>query len=232
MVFHTLFEGLPPAFSVKEALQSGISRACLRNRQLKRPFHGVRARPDSSLLNRLQGLCRQIPRHAFLSGQTAAALMGLPLPSSAGRTAPLVTPFVAVKRGLSRVRRKRVRTSQLSIGAGDVTVLRGMRVTTPQRTWLDLSRTLSAPDFLALTDPLLRNTSLKLTLPQLRKYAVRHAGTAGARLRRQALEWADPNSESPMESVLRWYLLSHNGPRPECNTTLLLPGGWTFRPDL
>jgi Uncharacterized protein conserved in bacteria len=224
--------GLFPAFSVKAAKALGMTRRALRRCGLAIPFHGVRSAEDATFKDRLRALLDQTPKHSFASGITAAAVHGLPLPTTISSRDAFCQPNIGVKRGKPRVRRKHVTASQLTIRMGDIVLADDIRVTSLFRTWLDLSRTSKPWDFLALTDALISHKAPRISLTDLRAYSALHEGTAGARLRAQALRWADPGSESPMESITRWHLLNKGAPRPECNTTITLPGGQVYRPDM
>ena len=223
---------LLPAFSIKAAKALGLTRRLLRYGNLKSPFHGVRSSTDATFRDRLRALLDQTPTHSFASGLTAAAVHGLPLPVTVGLREVFCMPTIGVKRGKPRIRRKHVTSSQLSIHIGDIELVDNIRVTSLCRTWLDLSRTSDPWDFLAVTDALISYKAPRVSISDLQTYSAQHAGTAGARLRAQALAWADPGSESPMESITRWHLLEQGTPPPECNTTVALPDGHIFRLDM
>ncbi|WNV74506.1 endonuclease domain-containing protein [Geodermatophilus sp. DSM 44513] len=85
-------------------------------------------------------------------------------------------------------------------------------VTTPARTWRDLAGVLTPPALLAVTDQLLaRGVARDQLAVQLQ---ARPTGRGSARAR-AVLPVADPRSESPMESVLRWLLHEAGLPAPD-----------------
>jgi hypothetical protein len=93
----------------------------------------------------------------------------------------------------------------------DLTERGGVPVTTPQRTWRDLAALLQPPALLAVTDQLLARWCSCSDLD--RQLSRRPYGRGSARAR-AVLPVANPLSESPMESVLRWLLHVSGVPAP------------------
>ena len=87
-----------------------------------------------------------------------------------------------------------------------------MRITTAERTFIDLAARLSLPTLVAFGDYSLRN---QLTDPAtLTHCLVDCTGQRGVRRARQALSMLDPRAESPRESMLRIVLEESGLPRP------------------
>ncbi|WP_167762090.1 DUF559 domain-containing protein [Blastococcus sp. CT_GayMR20] len=111
-------------------------------------------------------------------------------------------------RAESRIDRRLYR---IPLDEASVVRRRSLPVTSPARTWRDLAGVLERPALLAATDQLL---NALVSLPTLQAELLRRPSGRGSARARDVLPLADPRSESPMESVLRW--LVHRGglPRP------------------
>lgn len=185
---------------------------------------------EASQEAKLKALLDALPQGVCFAGLTAAAIYGLPLPQGTKLDRVLdQEPIVAVSAGKAAIQRKEIRCMRLQFGLGDIVHWRGMPVTSPVRTWHDISRELDGPMLLAVTDVLLRR---RISREELNQWNDRHQGSRGSLLRRRTVVWADPGAESPMESMLRWHLLAGGLPRPECNTTILIPDHSPIRVDL
>jgi hypothetical protein len=95
----------------------------------------------------------------------------------------------------------------------EVETIRGMRVTTPARTALDIACRYPVDDAVAAIDALARATKLKM--PDVELIAQRYKGRRGIRDARVALDLADPGAESPRETWLRLLLIRAGYPRPQ-----------------
>jgi hypothetical protein len=95
----------------------------------------------------------------------------------------------------------------------EVTVIDGLRVTTPTRTALDLARRYPVGTAVAMIDALARATHLKMADVEL--LAGRYKGRRGIRRARIALDLVDPGAESPRETWLRLLLIRAGFPRPQ-----------------
>lgn len=93
---------------------------------------------------------------------------------------------------------------------------------------VDLAIELRPPEALVTIDAVVRSgTDAGQLLASLRaRGPVRHCRRAA-----ETLSWADPNSESPLESWGRGELLLEGVPRPECNLEIRC-GGREIRPDM
>jgi very-short-patch-repair endonuclease len=190
--------------------EAGISRKQLRHRdvvRLSRDTYLPRALLHDVTV-RIAAVLLTAPPNAVVSHFTAATVWGLAVPMQ--REDPRV--HLTVDTG-SAVRSRADRSMHRSpLVPGDVVERLGFRVTTPQRTWRDLAATLAPPALLAVTDQLLAHwcplTDLRAQLQ------LRPSGRGSARAR-AVLPIADPRSDSPMESVLRWLMHAAGVPTPE-----------------
>lgn len=221
---------LAAAFTVSDAITHGVSRSRLRHRDLTVPFYGTRARGDiDDLPSRLRLLLDALPAHAFVAGPTAALAWALPLPLPVERMAQKVF-CIGVPARENRIRRPGVRGRALQLDPEDVTLRHGLRVTTPERTWVDLSEELSLPRLVAVTDRLLREYVTRHDLDRAHERAGRRKP---GRLRRErALGLGDARSESPKESELRVIFHEAHLPRPEVNVDITDRGRFVARVDM
>jgi len=152
---------------------------------------------------------RVLPPETVLVGATAAGMHGLDL----GREH--VEIAVPASRGTRSRRGLLVR--HLMLPAGDVVTVRGVPVTTLHRTLRDMCVVEPAVEALVALDMAIRLR--RTTKPALRSYVSGVAGLPGARRLRRLIELAEP-AESPMETRLRWLLISAGLPRPEVQVDL------------
>lgn len=204
-------------FSVGLAKGEGVAKHRLRARDLAAPFCGVRAPADAdlSLLHRCRLLGLAVPEHAFFSGVTAAALLGVPVPLA--HTRPDAPLEVGVADPARAIRRRGVRGRRLQIEATDVGTRHGVRLTSPGRTWCDLAPSLTLAELVAAGDFLIFHTHPVATRDELEGAANRHPGRRWRSKLLRALELLDDRSESPKESVLRVIVVSHGFPAPRAN---------------
>ncbi|MER7796120.1 hypothetical protein [Microbacterium sp. NPDC096154] len=222
---------LPHAFTVARADIAGVKRARLRASDLARPFHGTRSVGELTDRERLRLLLDVLPQHALACRTTAAAVLGLPLPWRLERDA-FARPEIAVPAPANRIRRPEVRGSALRMGPGDVMTRDGIRLTSPARTWLDLSAVLSVPQLVAVTDRLIGRRRPLLAVDELLAMSTANQHAAGAARRAEALVLADAGSESPRESELRVLLVSGGLPAPEANVVIYDGARFVARVDL
>lgn len=225
---------LPIVFAVREALgNENITRKMLRSPKLHAPWVGARAKKRSDPITGLRALIEAAPKGAFFSHTTAIYLWGMPLPSKETTRIALRMPHVSVPENQTRVRRNGIRTHRLKVRKDEVTSLYGLPVTSVARTWLDVSELLRFPDLLAVTDYIIRpENNLGCGLQELHKIHLAFHRKRGSRKRKQALELASENSESPMESILRAKLHQAGFPTPQVNVTIRTTQGRIFRADL
>ena len=171
----------------------------------------------------LRGLARALSAAtpgAWISHLTAAALLGLWLPSWYRGVREL---HLSKPKALPPVRREGVVGHTVLVFDDELMVWDGIRISTPARTWLDLARILPLEDLVAVGDQLVRRPRVGLegrtepwaTLPQLRAMLTRHPKLKGIVKARQALELIRPGSDSAPETFLRLALTAAGLPEPE-----------------
>lgn len=107
---------------------------------------------------------------------------------------------------------KQIRTWADRIEDDEVAMHKGLPVTTPARTALDLASRHPLDKAVALIDALARATSLKMADVEL--LAERYRGRRGIRRALCALDLVDAGAESPRETWLRLLLMRAGFPRP------------------
>lgn len=110
------------------------------------------------------------------------------------------------------------------IDADEITVVDGMRVTTPARTALDLARRWRLGVAVAAIDALAQATDLKMADVEL--LAQRYRGHRGMKAARAALELVDGGAQSPKETWLRLLLIEAGFPPPRTQIPVLNEWGW------
>jgi very-short-patch-repair endonuclease len=221
-------------FTVADALSLGVTRDRLSAADLMKPFAGIRmpARsttpPPQSDEDWLQvfsahqrenrDLCAayqlRMPAAAFYCGPTAALLHGAPLPYrlSADRRLHVGSPddcrAVQVVGAIGH---------SYSVDPAQVTTGLVGRLTTPERTWCDLARTLRLADLVAVGDYLIRWSNPLTSRDRLAKAVDTQKGQRGVKNLRTALTLLNERAESPKESILRVQLILGGLPEPEVN---------------
>lgn len=106
---------------------------------------------------------------------------------------------------------------------GEVVAVRGMAVTTPDRTAFDIGRRSPHREAVARLDALARATRLDLDV--VRSVADRHPGARGLRSLETALDLVDAGAQSPKETYLRLLLINAGLPRPETQLPVTTESG-------
>lgn len=195
------------------------------------PARGLRIRGDVPLDHRLltEAATRVSGRVAVACDLTAAYLWSLVVPSGFGLDVDAQAHAIATVRNGSRHRAAGVRGRRLELPRSHVTVLDGIALTTPARTWLDCAALVRFADVVAMGDALLRH---ELAMPnELAAMILWGRGRRGIRFARAAFEILDPAAESPGESWVRSGLVRRRVPAPVCNLTVEA-GGFAFRLDM
>ena len=193
-------------FSLDEARAAGLSPSSLKGRHWRRLGASLYCwsgwTPDP--MSVITAWSQMLPAESVFAGRTAAWLLGLDLDA----TNPVE---VTVPLGSELRSREGISVWRCDLDGAEITTARGTRVTTLPRTLLDLGARRSAVEALIALDMAarmgvtLRNSDFK-----------RRPGSA--RLRRLA-GIAAP-AESPMETRLRWLLISAGLPRLEVQVDL------------
>lgn len=195
--------------------------------------HGVAATPADRHLQLALAYQMSYPTPIVASHETAAAALGLPLLNSDRLPAqPRFTLDPA--HGSRRHQRPRVRLAPLpeaQVAAVDSGPFEGLRVTSPERTALDLAAELPLPQALMALDHVARQRALlKVPARRLRgpvdarvledstsglRVVAASLGPRGSRRRRSALALTDPRHESPAESSSAGHIFLAGFPGPE-----------------
>lgn len=229
--------GLPPVFRRSEAIRAGLPAQRLRRADIRRvgpaiyqdtghpllcwaavdlpePPHGMPGEVLHALLRRRAD--------AVLSHATAAHLHGLPTPSAPPQV--LAPIDLTVPAGSSRVRLPGVVARRRPLKAGDMTMVQGLRVTSLERTVLDLAslpHPWTIPDVVAAADHAVHEPwspsgrRPPATTPERLHAALRLAGPFhGARTARTVLARTRVGADSARETFLRLALEDAGLPEP------------------
>jgi very-short-patch-repair endonuclease len=194
------------AFGYADARAAGVGEGRLRGPDLARPFHGTRmdARHVLSLEERCRAYMARMPESAFFCSVTAAALWGIPLPTWALRRTDIDVAVISPARAL---RGTGIVGHKVQPMGDDVHELRGMPLSSPVRTWLELAAPMSLPELVAAGDHLVHWRAPTVSQAGLPAAIGRFPGRRGKPLLREAVLMLDDRAESPMESTLRVGLL-------------------------
>ena len=195
------------------------------------PLPGARVRGDVPLTHRLlaEAAVTVSDRLASACDLTAAYFWAVAVPSGFGIEVDAQACAVATSRGGSRHRSAGLRGRRLELPPEHLTVLAGVTITVPARTWIDCAPLVSYPDIVAMGDAILR--SGLASLAELSAMVSWGRGRRGIRAARRALPVLDPGAESPPESWVRALLMDDGIPRPMCNLEVSVDGG-RFRLDI
>jgi hypothetical protein len=112
---------------------------------------------------------------------------------------------------------------------GQITVRHGIPVTSAARTVVDIGRSRPFRYALMTADAALR--AGPTDRDDLIRVLAACKGWPGVRSARRVVNFADPNAESPLESVCRAVFAEQNLPSPECQAWLDDGAGWSARVD-
>lgn len=186
-------------------------------------------------LDQLAALLRRHPT-AVLSHETAAVLHGIPLPTPLwrqlaetetwlGAEGNLPPIHLSLPKGSRRVRRAGVVDHRRKLETVHVTELHGLRITTLERTWLDLCA-VGYPwfleDLVAAGDHLVKHPwhpdgrlPPLSTVAEIRKALAEVGQFKGKRLAKEALELVRVGADAASETKMRLALLDAGLPEPE-----------------
>ncbi len=228
----------PPIFAVKDALEHGRTR-----RQVQRVCHtrvmsGIYAHQNVqySGLELLRCFTTANPQVAVTS-LTAAQFMGWRIPREHQDDTKIYA--ISVKHSV-RIRQERVSFSRAAMAADEATVLNGVRLTTPERTVLELAKILSVRQLVVVLDGVLRHHDhreqqqiLVSTKEKILALAQKYPGMRGVGKTKLALELAVTGSDSAMETELRLVLADYGVTHLVCNQPVRNEfGAILFEPDL
>lgn len=205
-------------FTSDQARTAGLSRQHLRGRSFRRVVRGiyVAAGAPTSGSRLRAGLLATGSSASFVSHHDAARLWGGVVPH-----APEV--HVSVPRGASRRRRQGV---LIHSSARRPVRFRGLPVTSPVDTFLDLAAVLDLVDLVVLGDSLVRRE--RVTTTDLVKATSSASGRHSRRAERAA-RLVRPGVDSPMETRTRLLMVLAGLPEPEVDIRFLGEHGEVLR---
>ncbi|WP_256860317.1 hypothetical protein [Arthrobacter sp. 49Tsu3.1M3] len=234
------FRGRP--FTVVEAAAAGVSPKRLRHRSLAALGRGIRVQSPAPGLP----LCVRVRVRPFIevnercaaSHLTAAELGALPVrqPKEAPPMYHVIRP-----EGAAHLNRPRVIVHRMKLYDDEITLLDGIPITTPERTWLDLAEMLTVEQLVVAGDSCVRMPRPELegrdvplcSLDDLQRMIDRHKGKRGIRKAREAIALIRVGSDSPQESLLRLAIVRAGLPEPELNVPIIDDAGTRHHePDL
>lgn len=205
-------------FRVRDAREQKVPTGSLRT--LSNPFRGVRSHSlPESVEDRFAALRLICPDGAFLSHCSAARVLGLPVPRESEHPELHVTALG------HRIRRRGVIAHR---GERRLDTVRGLPVTAPAETWLDLAPFVGLDELVVLGDAVANRVGGTGPL-----HEVLTRSAKGARRAREALAWIRCGAASPMETRSRVLFIRAGLPEPELNADIHDPdGGWLATGDL
>lgn len=222
-------------FSVRQALDAGVTRSRLRARDITGLAAGLYAHgvDEPTELARAAALRYWRPE-LWLSHASAARAHGLWIPPSIARDPRL---HVSLPRLQRTVRAAGFAGHAMIARADDVLRFDGVAhapaglaaaVSSPVRTWLDLAPLLSLEELIVLGDQLVRRPYPRLdgrsepwaTLSGLDARLNDHRGMSGTGMARRALDLIRVGSDSPPETRMRLAIMRAGLPEPELQVRL------------
>lgn len=176
----------------------------------------VDRRAGTSLLHRTVSAWLWTRREGTVAGLAAAALHG-------ARWIDDDVPVELIWRNARAPHGVITRADQLR--DGEVMAVRGLPVTTAERTAFDLGRRGPLTGAVARLDALMRATKIDVTA--IDALAADHPHTRGLRQLEKALDLVNPGAESPKETWLRLLLIRHGFPHPQTQIPVPAPDGYT-----
>ncbi len=209
-----------------------MSRKRLRHRSLAPLGRGIRSAaptPGLPLSVRVRPFI-EVNERCAASHLTAAELGSLP--ARRQKEGPQVYHVIRPE-GAAHLNRPHVIVHRMKLYDDEVTVLNGIPLTTPERTWLDLAEMLSVDELVVAGDSCVRvprrefeGRELPLcSLEDLQRMIDRHKGKRGIRKAREAITLIRVGSDSPQESLLRLSLVRAGLPEPELNVPIIDDAG-------
>ncbi|HET6736975.1 hypothetical protein [Mycobacterium sp.] len=194
-----------PFFGSKALAAGTLTRHALRTRYVAM-HHDVYIARDAeiSAVVRAEAAWLRSRGHGVLAGFSASALHG--------------ARWIDATRPATIIDTNRRRTPGITVWADavdddEICMLRGMPVTTPVRTAVDLACRYPVDTAVAAIDSLARATRLKVV--DLETSLQRYRGRPGIKRARTAIQLVDPGAESPRETWLRLLIVRAGYPPPE-----------------
>lgn len=203
-------------FTRRAGLASGLTDDILRGPRFRRLFQGVYVAADTAMTPVLMAQAARLvtPDGSFASHQTAAAILGAPVP-----------PTSIVHLGCERRSRSRMRGIHLHSYAArpELWQASGVPLTAPSRTFVDLAGSLDLLDLVILGDALVE--ARRVDLAALRRAADAVGGGRAGRAAGDAAGFVRVGSQSPPETRLRMLLALAGLPEPQTQVPVVDPNG-------
>ncbi|MHC2999263.1 hypothetical protein OB08_08585 [Microbacterium sp. HJ5] len=213
---------MPPRFSVADAVRLGVSPSRLSRRDIRRPFHGVRATdgvPGASLLDACLDYAPRLAPWQFFSHETALSLIGAPTPEWPYHPAV----HVSAHRPSREPRTAGVTGHRLQIRDPALLILpSGLPVEHPVRAWRQTGTLWGLHDLIAAADFLVSDRGRRpiASIADLTG-EIESMGDVRGGILRAALAHVRGGVRSPRETSLRLLLVGAGLPEPHINWTLL-----------
>lgn len=207
-----LDDGRP--FTYRQAVEAGVSRRALQSSTYRLLLRNAYIRADATVDGHVEAQAALLvaqPR-AFVSHHTAARLWGGVVPHS-----PVA--HVSVQRGRGRSQRRDV---VVHASSRTPTTFRGLAVSSPLDTFLDMATQLTLVDLVILGDSLARRR--RFTPDDLVR-VTEQTGGRGARLARRAARLVRAGVDSPMETRARMLRVLSGLPELETDVRFFWPDG-------
>lgn len=226
-------------FSTAAAREAGVTPARLRRGDLVHPTRGVHARAvPVGLVDRAAAFAVGLPSDRAYSHVTAAALLGIPLPSRLEALA-LEGPLHVIAPTADGQARRRGCLGHRGLESRRLAVVHGVTVVAPEETWCDLGelgrRHLTVDDLVVAGDAVVASVTTGTRDAQwmLRQPLEQRVRPRGKVMLLQALEDVRPGVRSPMESRARLMFARAGFPEPEVNADIVdRAGEWLAEGDL
>lgn len=187
-------------------------------------------RDDSLFHHRAAEVLDSASRASALCGLAAARLWGLPVPPSRYAMSEVEPIDLVTLEGLRCSRKSGSRGHELELPQSHLAEVRGLRATSPTRTWIDCAALIDPRHLVAMGDSLLRKElGSRGDLEQIVRWAARRRGVV---LARRCLPVLSERAESAPESWLRWHIVDSGLPSPAVNQEIVVRGSRVLRLDL
>jgi len=185
---------------------------------------------DSLFHHRAAQVLESASRASALCGLAAARLWGLPVPSSRYAMSEVEPIDLVTLEGLRCSRKSGSRGHELALPQSHLAEVRGLKATTPARTWIDCAALIDPGHLVAMGDSILRKElGSRGDLEKVVGWAARRRGVVMAR---RCLPVLSERAESAPESWLRWHIFDAGLPAPAVNEEVVVRGSRLLRLDL
>jgi len=198
-------------FTRAQARAAGVTDHELQGPRYRSVLHGIYVSssvPDVPWVRAAAALLVH-PPGAVASHSTAARLRRAPVPADASE-------HVTVAHAVDRRQRRGLTCHVAALDAADVQVVRGLRISSPERMFVELATALDLVDLVVVGDWLVGDKQRLTTPEQLISYCAT-SKLPHARRAREAAAYVRPRVDSPMETRLRMLIVLAGLPEPEVN---------------